>query len=702
MVKIQNKKNIQKGTNMKSSKSHIGKSFNRHSRFHIASFFLCCALVVLTLLSVPNIANVFQLQSSPNYATANTEVIQTTYLKSPTLVQATSQNLYVFDSYSKKLSAYSISTKTALKTSEWNAEVIGMCYSGNNLFCLIAEDNENSIYEIDLQTLQKTKLQYAQKISTFTAVYNSELGVNELYLYTLKSDGSSNTIDITYHNPLTKTNQLQWQNSIASTIFNEATITSLCVVSGKLYYSILQDEQSSSPQASIHKLQKDELGGVYQSTPQNASITTQVTSLTVSGSTSVAVLANNNLVIGATAESYSEVTIPKYITMHSACVVNDGIYITDSINQKIYVYSIASDYTNLFLKNTTPSPIVVGAQNNQHKYLCLTSNASLYISPYATTSSVDVPSGTHLIVIAQNSPEYSDFYYCIYTNGTTNQYLYLPKTASYTNLNTKNVSVLAKVMSASNCKLYSLPSTITDSNNVVLEELPSQSNITQIVAQVVTNAKGEDYYVVTTPSGNTGYIRYTHITTAYSQVATKKLKCNGKTKRATSLYVLSGSSTSTYSDEEIAEFNVLALSGNTRVVLNEKINPSKKYTYITYQTEDGSTFNGYILTEDIKADALTSMQIIGIVLVLINIALLVVILVIKKRYTSKTNGNKHKLSKSTDENADPFTDQQKGDDYYSTHNSCGQFTPQENDEIAKNDDAPQKLLQPLNNEDNKI
>ena len=57
----------------------------------------------------------------------------------------------------------------------------------------------------------------------------------------------------------------------------------------------------------------------------------------------------------------------------------------------------------------------------------------------------------------------------------------------------------------------------------------------------------------------------------------------------------------------------------------------EKYTLITYNDEDGITCTGYILTENIKADAWSTLQIIGFVLVVFSIILLVVILIVKNR-----------------------------------------------------------------------
>ena len=61
---------------------------------------------------------------------------------------------------------------------------------------------------------------------------------------------------------------------------------------------------------------------------------------------------------------------------------------------------------------------------------------------------------------------------------------------------------------------------------------------------------------------------------------------------------------------------------------------------ITFNDEYGNEFTGYILTDSLGSDSWTTMQIIGCILIAINIGLLILILKFKKNSIG-LNGSKY-------------------------------------------------------------
>ncbi len=585
-------------------------------------------LQLSNVLSSPNLTRVKNVQASEQ----NQSNIST-YLKSPSLIQADgNDSLFVADSYTKLLTVYSLNTKTSTLTSSWSADIVQMQYIQNNLYCLINENGTNVLYHVNPTTLQKTALTHSQnsKIASFTVSQSIEQNTNIIYLYTTSPTNEPNCIDIKLHNlQPTVSTQLTHQQTISSAVFNYSNITQLFVLNNNLCYATQADNSNST----LHTFTKSSQNE-YTSTPLNLQFTSPVRQIAVLNNNALAITSSNTLVLNAQSSEIETLNL-KEVNLTSICTNNSDIYLSDCANQKIYKLNQETNSADVFLQNVQPTPSVETA--NSHLYIQVNEEAKLYVSPFATLAKFTVAKNTHLTVIAQDHSAYHNYYYCLYTANGTNHYLYLPKSTAHTILPKTTVSIPAKVLGSISCNLHTLPSHTADNINQTLEQVEPQSNVVQVVAQVVRNSSGEDYYVIQTPSGNTGYIRYTQVTTTYTQITTKKEKCNGRTKRDTTIFISpSSDSQIVYSDEEIAEFSTITISGNTRIKLLEKINAGKTYTKVTYQTEHGDTYTGYIKTADIKADTLTPLQIIGIVLVAVNIILLVIILLIKKGYIGKT------------------------------------------------------------------
>lgn len=82
------------------------------------------------------------------------------------------------------------------------------------------------------------------------------------------------------------------------------------------------------------------------------------------------------------------------------------------------------------------------------------------------------------------------------------------------------------------------------------------------------------------------------------------------------------------------------LNKGYRIRINGVRNTESGYTSITFNDEYGNEFSGYVLTDSISSDSWTTMQIIGCILIAINIGLLVLIIRFKKNSIGN-NGAKY-------------------------------------------------------------
>lgn len=626
---------------------------------------------------------------STTSATSSTSQTAITYLKSPELVATDGENLFVYDSFTKGLMEFNCSSSpTLLAESTEQKEILNLQFSGSFLYCLAKNSTagENEVFRITKTngSLTYTKVQtrmanptlFAVETKTSTTTEDPSIPTSQEVLYLLDDSKTLNveTIKESGQNPSSTyvfdqyaklksdddtTNSLIVQNK------NNTSITSIQVAEGGLIMSYFEKTSDTSASTKAFKLVYNSDANYYNAETNSDGSTVYYFTATDSllGSNSVPnssivslVSLDDGLILLSTngnlhlvqASGTKKVNLKSKInstyknrftslSFSSITQVDGAIYITDPNNQVIFklTQNGTTENVEIFMENITPTPST--SQVSEHKFIKVNQTAELYATPFSITASETIPSGTHLVILAEDDEKFKDLYYCLYTTKTANHYLYLKKTTSVEFLQKTPVATPVKTLGSS-VPIFAIPSTIEDSENLILEHLQDNAILTQASLQTVKNSHGESFYVVSTPSGNTGYVRYTQINSSKNLIATQKVKCNGRTKRETKLFLApSPDDLTSYSDEEIAEFETLDIENNTRVKLLEKISAGSTYTPAVYQNDSGQVYYGYILTEDIKSDDLTPLQIIGLALVGVNIILLIVIIAFRKRYTSSSN-----------------------------------------------------------------
>lgn len=286
------------------------------------------------------------------------------------------------------------------------------------------------------------------------------------------------------------------------------------------------------------------------------------------------------------------------------------IFMTSKSTHKIIKLNLATKTPKDLQINPEIQPTFLAP--NEFINLKTNSETQLFYKPYSVSATKIVPHNTHLNVIAT----YENFYYCLLVSDTDNQLLWLNKDdqtfeiVPYGNCNTTYTATRT-------CSIYELPSTKLDSANSVLCVVSASQDVSVLSSNTICNSKGELFYLA--KSGDAlGFIRSNYLQSTRGTVELTT-PCNAKTKRGTVLY-----------ESPDGTKEIITLENGTRIALLEDASPTKEYLLAEFQDTKGIVYSGYILSDDVSTDGLTTLQILGCVLVGTNIALLTIILVIKK------------------------------------------------------------------------
>jgi len=254
-------------------------------------------------------------------------------------------------------------------------------------------------------------------------------------------------------------------------------------------------------------------------------------------------------------------------------------------------------------------------------------DVNLYEKPYSSLSVVVIPNGSKLTRIGYGeifyegestySRVYGYDYYMVTINGT-NYYGYLD-VSSTVSLITNNTSI-PYAFARQGAKVYKYPSRTEDSVNTVIKTLTDVTKLElrrdiSAYSYSVSGSTRSFYEVLI--DDQIGYVEANDID---SVPETTRVQTNATVLRDSVIYQNKDGTVELYNAQE-----------GKRVRIIEHRVGREKYTKITFNDDDGITCTGYILSENIKADAWSTLQIIGFVLVVFSVVLLVVILIVRNR-----------------------------------------------------------------------
>lgn len=294
-----------------------------------------------------------------------------------------------------------------------------------------------------------------------------------------------------------------------------------------------------------------------------------------------------------------------------------GFYATDTD-----IYMSAKD-THQILKLNLTTKTTIDLQINpeiQPSYLSAnefisiktTAETDLFFKPYSISATKTIPANTHLNVIAT----YDNFYYCLLISENKNQFLWLNSSVNTFEI-IPNGTCNTTYTATRTCSVFALPTTILDESNSVLCVISASQDVTVLSSNTISNSNGELFYLA--KSGDfLGFVRFNSVQSTRGTVELTT-PCNAKTKRETVLY-----------ESPDGTGEILTLEKGTRISLLEDASPTKDYLLAEFQDTKGIVYTGYIFSDDVSTDGLTTLQILGFVLIGTNIALLATILIIKK------------------------------------------------------------------------
>lgn len=304
------------------------------------------------------------------------------------------------------------------------------------------------------------------------------------------------------------------------------------------------------------------------------------------------------------------------------------IYTEIFYNSSEEIYS-----SNVYLGIKNPTLDIQYKSENLFEYVYANKQTLLLSNPwsYFGNDNYVIENARDLIVIGsakisgQNSA-IEDYKYCLFTIADKNLKGYV-KTEDLTAKSTYTYT-FEYCQVQPNTKLYSLPTTVVGSgidkitdtlNATITSNIPENSTI-KIIDSIYKYMANEKIMVKVEVNGSQiGYIEYDKIIKPGSRdfiITNASIKSDD-----TEIYLSADSSSAI----------IWTLDKGYRIRINGSRNTETGYTSITFNDEYGNEKTGYVLTDKISSDSWTTMQIIGCVLIAINIGLLVLIIRFKMK-----------------------------------------------------------------------
>lgn len=233
-----------------------------------------------------------------------------------------------------------------------------------------------------------------------------------------------------------------------------------------------------------------------------------------------------------------------------------------------------------------------------------------------------------------NSIQIEDYDYCLYTHGNKNYLGYVKNSdlVQKSKVELKDSKYTEIVTVWPNTTIYSLPTNVVGS--LITNELSSQK-----VGEIVENSKvkiidllssytsnGVKFVKVLVNDKTVGYIDA-------SRIYSPKDKVDFVITNAT----IEHDDTKVYLSADESSVVTHILSKGKQVRIDGTRDTKSGFTKITFNDEYGNEFTGYISSDYVKADSWSTLQIIGSILIAVNIGLLVLILVYKNKHVLKNN-----------------------------------------------------------------
>lgn len=517
------------------------------------------------------------------------------YLIHPTAITVINNSVYVYDSHTGNLSCYASNPATNGQTASAKLSIQGvkkLTNNGTNLYALTETNGTKDLICISPDLASYQSLSFA--LGSYNYTFTKDFAVTTDKLFILKVDGNIDWFEFDSVSSVS----IPGTHSKDNFIWPDGT-----PAIGDLISIEAADDL-------LHLSSENMSFNVNPNTYKVTGAKSMPTGKTVAIACKEYVLAADNCVINTVTGEHI-LALHKY-NISAFDVIDGKIYFSAPLVHACFVYDISKDSVTDLGINKNIQVSEFSPDNFLHKIL--TNATSLYYAPYSIYEHTILPAGTSINIVG----EYADFYYCLVVTETDNLFLYLPKATQLQSIDIGTGG--GRYTATRSSSIFSLPSTRIPQGgkNTVLQTIEPGEEILVNSSLTLQNNLGELFYLTKTSSGY-GFIRSSFLQSMRGTVELTNHN-NAKTKRDTVLY-----------ENADGSGEIIALKKGTRISLIDDPAPNKTYLKAEYQDSKGVIYTGFVFSEDIKKDGLSTLQILGLILIVANLTVLALIILIKKR-----------------------------------------------------------------------
>lgn len=612
------------------------------------------------------------------------------FIRKPTYSVFCNNKLYFIDDADKLLKVYNTDDSSLEFESDYldlsDFEILDASFISNNLFLLVKSSGNNTeIVKINLENssnLSAVKLNPETKFGSYKTIFaqNVTYDENSYTLITLSTNGKEPRIvlldslgNVSLNFELSfNIAEASEQSTLLSTIKNGLKKTISYQKNGTVYICFVYNSTIAfcgvgSTLESLRKLDSTLVdGNKIMSVTNVDSVYTEtdyhITEVNFAKIANVDYLAfffkdvktNNEFVrfygfdFADSSNTINQID-PQFDCLNSFYILNNGdaFSYVDQNEQKIILSKISYEKGVLSEERiddiVNPRYDINYSTPENFTYKQTISETELFDNPWGANPQSEVsedkiiPSGVDVIKVGKaliknkTDLEIKDYDFCMYTIKDTNYFGFI-KTSTLKEKKIISVSEAGykpRVAVWPNASLYSLPTTVVSGNQnpeliskKVLEKIEDNSEIEVLDVICEYSANNTKMVKVCVNGNQVGYIEAKCIHSPAEIVEFVITNATIK-KDNTTVYLSPNGDATTLT---------FKLNAGKNVRINGKRDTKTGFTSITFNDEYGNEFSGYIETDYIKSDAWSTLQIVGCVLIAINIGLLILILVYKKEH----------------------------------------------------------------------
>ena len=652
--------------------------------------FVCLVLTVFALFGFCCSSFAKTTTAAPRQFSAAESI----FLRAPSYSTYYNQKVYTLDEYDNFLKAFDTSTSSFemeyLSLEEY--EIVDALYIQNNLFVLASKESVPCVLCINIET-KDLKILTSTSISLNhdkLFVDDATLDTDELWIISLTNKLTNQDVTPT----IIFANKTDFSVNFECDITFDTTQTNVSNVKSSLYKLFAVDSSTTEIRLMfVHNTSvsfthislataKTETAQITSITPlyealDNTNSKIKITSanlMTISTKTHFAItyaepesenLTQNTQIysfnIGDGANTYFEKK--SYITVSNhPSVLTNGEYLVYPENQTIHydkITLVEGTYTAESDSISNPLLEICYYNDDAFIYKKTSTFTPLLKNPWDANPITIIPENVDLIQIGlssvkSNGYQIVDYVYCLYTANDTNYtgYVKLEHLQSKDTVELKDYKHNPIFTVVAGTNLYTLPTKVVSPNEItdtayslVIKKI--EANLKVAVVDTICEYTANNTTMVKVKVGeDVGYIDC-------SSIIDPPERINFLTTNA----IIKKDGTNVYSSASESSKIDDVLNKDTPVQIIGKRNVGNGFTYIMYNDEYGNVLDGYIKTDYLETVTWTTLQIVGCILIAINLGLLILILMFKRRKIGP-DGQKYKKQEKANYKEEPVVQEE--------------------------------------------